>query len=154
MRFCTSACVFSYKIGCIFSQHLFSRTPLKGYFCLVQVFFCEFCEIFKKIFFIEHLRKTASKTKFFIFFPFFFWSFGNYRFESVNIWSVILESFCKSIGLFLTFTWFNEYFEWVDRYMNFLPLRSPSLHLLSEKRKKYFNVCLTHRKNKPLSNWY
>ena len=27
---------------------------------LTQVFFCEFCEIFKKVFFIEHIRITAS----------------------------------------------------------------------------------------------
>ena len=26
---------------------------------LAQVFFCEFCEIFKNIFFTEHLRTTA-----------------------------------------------------------------------------------------------
>ena len=42
---------------------------------LAQLFSCEFCEIFKNTFFIEHLRKAASKTKFFSFSPFFleFW---------------------------------------------------------------------------------
>ena len=48
---------------------------------------------------------------------------------------------------FFTFIWFNEYFEWLDRYTS-------SLHLLWEKRKKYFNFCLTHRKNRPFSYWY
>ena len=32
---------------------------------------------------------------------------------------------------FFTFIWFNKYFEWLDRYTS-------SLHLLWEKRKKYF----------------
>ena len=28
---------------------------------LAQVFSCEFCEIFKNIYFLEHLRATASE---------------------------------------------------------------------------------------------
>ena len=43
-----------------------------------RCFSCEFCEIFKNTFFIEHLRKTASKTWFFLF-SLSFSSFGNYR---------------------------------------------------------------------------
>ena len=31
---------------------------------LTQVFSCEFCEIFKNTFFIEHLRATASELGF------------------------------------------------------------------------------------------
>ena len=30
---------------------------------LAQVFFCEFCEVFKKIFFTEHLRTTDFEGK-------------------------------------------------------------------------------------------
>ena len=35
----------------------------------------------------------------------------------------------------LTFAWFNEYFEWVDRYMNLLPLRT-----------KVYSICICYRR--------
>ena len=52
---------------------------LKGCFCLAQVFSCEFCEIFKNTFFTAHLRKTAAKAKFCLFFFLSFSSFQNSR---------------------------------------------------------------------------
>ena len=59
-----------------------------------------------------------------LFFPFFLES-GNYRlnwkceYMKRNSWKFLQISW-----RFLTFTWFNEYCEWVDFYMNFLPLRT------------------------------
>ena len=77
-------------------------------------------------FFIEELRNTAFKGKFLpLFFPFFleFWNYQlNWKCEYMkrNSWM-----FLQIYWPFLTFSWFNEYFEWVDRrYMNFLPLRT------------------------------
>ena len=113
------------QICCTFSEHVFSSTPLKCCFCLAQVFSCEFCESFKKTFLIEHLWKIASKAKFFFFFSLSFSSFGNYRLNwKCEYMKRYSWKFPQISCRFLTFTWFNEYFEWVDRYMNFLPLRT------------------------------
>ena len=40
-------------------KHLYQSLFLKNE-TLAEVFFCEFCEIFKNTFFTEHLRATAS----------------------------------------------------------------------------------------------
>ena len=40
-------------------KHLYQSFFLKNE-TLAEVFFCEFCEIFKNTFFTEHLRATAS----------------------------------------------------------------------------------------------
>ena len=61
-----------YKKSVLKNFSKFTRKHLcQGFFfnkvaCLAQVFSCEFCEIFKETFFIEHLRATASKTQWFV----------------------------------------------------------------------------------------
>ena len=58
-------------------------------------------------------------------FSLFFSSLGNYllnwmcEYMKRNSWK-----FLQIYWRFLTFTWFNEYCEWVDLYMNSLPLRT------------------------------
>ena len=45
----------------------------------------------------------------------------------------------------------------MGRLLNFLPLRTKVYSIFEfaiVEKEKYFNVCLTHWKNKPLSYWY
>ena len=84
-----------------------------------QVFSCKFCEISKNTFFIEHLRKTASKTKFISFFLFFleFWKLSLKL--KVLIYEALLFKVSTNLLMFFNIYLIYESFEWVDRYMNF-----------------------------------
>ena len=86
---------------------------------LAHVFSCKFCEISKKTFFIEQLRKTDSKTKFISFFPFFleFWKLSVRR--KVLIYEALLLKVSRGFLMFFNIYLIYESFEWVDRYMNF-----------------------------------
>ena len=65
------------------------------------------------------------KVNFFLFFSLSFSSFGNYQLNwKCEYMKRSSWKFLQILSRFLTFTWFNKYFEWVDCYMNFLPLRT------------------------------
>ena len=53
--------VFKKKSFSLKLRKIHRKTPVRE--TLAEVFYCEFCEIFKNTIFTEHLRETASENK-------------------------------------------------------------------------------------------